>query len=244
MAITNPAYDQPPIWLKQAKCFKEIGDLQNAIKCYTNVTREVPAHIDAWILLSELYRELGDNQKALEVVTAAPPPVPLITDTTQTNMNGPSDNTQADPASLIQNMRLVLQKGQLYYELHQYKEFIETCLPTVFTSLILDPQRKKKTKSLQRLHEESESILDKNILLTTVNSIAPVHKKGGKKTNAQLIEAMSYSICDVMGQEKYFELVLELCEALASSGRYREAIRLVNAALLSLKLDIKKKAIS
>lgn len=110
---SNPDYDKPAIWIKQARCYKAIQQRPEAIKCYEKVMAEVVDNVEACLALAELYKELNEPMKAIETLEK------------HINVVGKDYKTgQVD-------LRILVQKSFIHYTLGQYHEFLDTCLDIV-----------------------------------------------------------------------------------------------------------------
>ncbi len=111
--LSNPDYDKPAIWIKQARCHQALKHLPEATECYAKVLKEVPDNVEAGLALAELYKEQNDPANAIAVLEH------------QLSLVGTDYKTGAV------DLRLLVQKAFLHFSLGQYNEFLETCLPIV-----------------------------------------------------------------------------------------------------------------
>ena len=66
--VQSKNYSLAAVWLRHADCYRAMGEIEKAIKSYSQVVKLAPQHFDARLTLSALLKQIGKNTEAMDVL--------------------------------------------------------------------------------------------------------------------------------------------------------------------------------
>ncbi|CAH8252655.1 unnamed protein product [Arabidopsis lyrata] len=221
------------LFVKIARCYMSLAEREQAIVFYYKALNELSDTVDIRITLASLLLEDGKRDEAVLVLS-------------------PPENPDPDTAKLKawwKNRKIRMNLCQIYHSEGMLEDFANTALQLVLKwvwrrtvkgkrkRLVLSEHQRNKKRRRPRDAQASQlrgGPKKWRKIRATLNETRRIRERAAIKAHNE--DICSESEEEVIKDEEYHRLFVDLCKALASLQRYWEALEIVN---LARRLDAK-----